>query len=67
LALAIAAVTLLVMTSAAPAFAAASLKANQVGQQTSGVNQSDPGKGGYVTSGAAKSGEVGDIARHVRL
>jgi hypothetical protein len=73
LALAIAALmALLVMASAAPAFAAASDKANQVGKQTSGVNQSDPepGRGGHVDRDAAQDdgspAGLGDIARYGR-
>ena len=73
LALAIAALmALLVTASAAPAFAAASDKANQVGKQTSGVNQSDPepGRGGHVARDAAQDDGsppgLGDIARYGR-
>jgi uncharacterized membrane protein len=73
LALAIAALmALLVMASTAPAFAAASDKANQVGKQTSGVNQSDPepGRGGHVARDAAQddgsSAGLGYIARYGR-
>ena len=63
LALAVAAVmALLVMALAGPAFAA-NLRADQVGKQASGVNQSDPGRGGEVTSDAAQSGIIANIAR----
>ena len=72
-ALTVAAVVAVMMAlTASTAFAAASDKANQVGKQTSGVNQSDPlpGRGGHVARDAAQdngsSPGLGDIARYGR-
>jgi len=82
LALAIAAVmALLVMASAAPAFAVSDHGANadQVGAQASGVNQPntpgyEPGKGGHVNSTEAQSdgsdpgiGDIASTSHHTRL
>ena len=65
-------IAVMMALTASPAFAAASDKANQVGKQTSGVNQSDPlpGRGGHVARDAAQddgsSPGLGDIARYGR-
>ncbi len=64
LVLAVAAVMAAMMVvMASPAFAASN-KGNNVGQQTSQVNQKAPGLGGQELSKAAQEGGLGNIARN---